>query len=255
MKKVTILLLALAMLCTCFALAACGDDGETSSAESSADSSAASSATEESSAASSAASSEASSAASSAAASSAAASSEASSETSSATSSGTAAADAQVFWLTHYDLDHEVEGAGIILTETDNTGDWCTHVAFKPVEGETDVWEIAEISLGIMKGGAVKLDVPEGGFVYSINIGNDWPTLYKGDPATYAAQKDEPDYTTQVCTNLGQNIIPTWKVGMKLKIEGLDLTGKTIPTTTPDKKWYDDSSDPYVCTATYTIVG
>ena len=96
--------------------------------------------------------------------------------------------------------------------------------------------------------------VPEGGFVYSINIGNDWPTLYKGDPATYAAQKDEPDYTTQVCTNLGRDVIPTWKVGMKLKIEGLDLTGKTIPTTTPDKKWYDDSSDPYVCTATYTIV-
>lgn len=243
MKKATILLLALAMLCTCFALAACGDDGDTSSAASSD-----SSATGESSAVSTA-----SSAASTASSASSAAAST-SSETSSATSSGTAETKAKVFWLTHYDLDHEVEGAGIILTETDNTGDWCTHIAFKPVEGETDVWEIAEISLGIMKGGAVKLDVPEGGFVYSINIGNDWPTLYKGDPATYAAQKDEPDYTTQVCTNLGRDVIPTWKVGMKLKIEGLDLTGKTIPTTTPDKKWYDDSSDPYVCTATYTIV-
>ena len=239
MKKVTILLLALAMLCTCFALAACGDDGETSSAASSD-----SSATDESSAVSTA-SSTASSASSTAAST--------SSEASSATSSTAPVPQAKVFWVTHYN-DTQAEGAGVIFTESDTAGGWSTHVAFKPVEGEEGVWEITAISLGVGTGQATTVEIPEGGFVYALNIGNDWPKLVAENPGTYDDHANEPNYTTTICNNLGQTEMPRWKVGDKFKIEGLtaeDIANLTVPTSTADTPWYEDG---YVCTATYTVV-
>ncbi len=239
MKKITILLLALAMLCTCFALAACGDDGDTSSAASS--TSETSSATSTASSAASSASSAASSAAST------------SSEASSATSSTAPVPQAKVFWVTHYN-DTMAEGAGVIFTESDTAGGWSTHVAFAPVEGQEGVWEIKAISLGVGTGQATTVEVPEGGFVYALNIGNDWPKLVAENPGTYDDHANDPNYTTTICNNLGQTEMPRWKVGDKFKIEGLtaeDIANLKVPTSTADTPWYEDG---YVCTATYTVV-
>ena len=223
MKKLTVLLLALAMLCTCFALAACGDDGDTSSADSSAAS------TESSASGASSVTSTASSAA----------SSEASSEASSATSSEAAAPTEKPLWLTHYN-NGTVEGSGVVYNETDTAGGWWLHVAFKPVDGEDGVYEIAEITNGIADGSAAVVAVPEGGFVYALNTGNNYTST------------GGINYTSTSCNNMIADA-QTWKVGDKFTFTGIDLEDFTeVPTSTEGTDWYDPS---YVCTATYTKVG
>ncbi len=143
------------------------------------------------------------------------------------------------FWLTHYN-DNTVEGAGVIFTEAYTGAAWWLHIAFAPVESETEnVYEIVAISDGTDVGDGVAQDIPEGGFVYALNLGNDWPTI-NGDGTGI-------DYTSPNCNNAVADAL-TWKVGDKLKISGLNLEEKTIPTTTASTKWYDDA---YVCTANY----
>ena len=84
------------------------------------------------------------------------------------------------------------EGAGVIFTESDTAGGWSTHVAFAPVEGQEGVWEIKAISLGVGTGQATTVEVPEGGFVYALNIGNDWPKLVAENPGTYDDHANDP---------------------------------------------------------------
>ncbi len=161
--------------------------------------------------------------------------------------------EAAPFWVTHFN-DGTAEGAGAIFTETDIAGTWWHHVAFAPVEGEEDVYEIVEFCIG--DGNAYALTIPEGGFVYGINTGNNWPALFEqnnatGDGATGLWFDDAdhaamPDYTSENCSAAFTRA-NDWCVGLMFKITGLDLEGKTIPTSTPDVKWYEDA---YVCTAT-----
>ena len=161
--------------------------------------------------------------------------------------------EAATFWVTHFN-DGSVEGAGAIFTEVDMGGAWWHHVAFAPVEGEEDVYEIVEFCIG--DGNAYTLTVPEGGFVYGINTGNNWPSLFEqngatGDGATGLWFDDAdhaamPDYTSETCTT-AFNMVNSWCVGLTFKISGIDLEGQTIPTSTTDKQWYEDG---YVCTAT-----
>ena len=146
--------------------------------------------------------------------------------------------DTHTFWLTHYD-DGRSEGAGVVFTETDSAGGWWLHVAFKPVAGVADTYEITEITNGIADGKATTVTKPEGGFVYGINVGND-----------YTGSGGE-NFTSTNC-NEAVAYAQTWKVGDQFTITGLDLTGKTVPTSTAGTKYYDPS---YVCTATYTKVG
>ncbi len=245
MKKLTVLLLALAMLCTCFALAACGDDGDTSSAtssssETSSTASTSSTATSTTSSATSTASSTASSDASTATSSDA--SSATSSDASSATSSENTAAAPGTFWLTHYDSVGN-EGSGAVLTQPYEHGEYWLHIAFKPVDGEDGVYEVVDISDGLASGQATPLAIPEGGFVYAVNTGNNYPAL--GDDT-------KPNYNSENVVKM-TDIAKTWKKGDKFTFTGIDLENKTeIPTSTPDVEWYDPS---YVCTATYTKVG
>lgn len=145
------------------------------------------------------------------------------------------AAEEKAFWVSHFN-DGTSEGAGAIFTEVDSAGGWWIHVAFAPVDGVENTYEIVEISDGIAAGNGVALTVPEGGFVWAANTGNDYITLGIGDT----------DFTSPNCSNAIADA-QTWVVGDKLTFNGLDLTG-VIPTTTPDIRWYDDA---YVCTATY----
>ena len=142
----------------------------------------------------------------------------------------------EMFWLTHY-ADGTVEGSGVIYTEEDTAGGWWIHVAFAPIAGADNAYEIVEITNGLSDGSAAKVAVPEGGFVWASNYGNNYPAIGGyGDDAI--------DYTSPNCTD-AINRATAWKVGDKFVISGVDF--ETIPTSTPDVKWYDDA---YVCTAT-----
>lgn len=138
------------------------------------------------------------------------------------------------FFISHYN-DSYVEGAGVIFTEAYSGAAWWIHVSFKPVEGKTGVYEVVETSNGLADGSATALALPEGGFVYAANTGNNYPALGM-----------EGENYTNDAVNAAIEIVKTMTVGSQWVFQGIDLEGKTVPTTTPDKKWYDDG---YVCTA------
>lgn len=147
-------------------------------------------------------------------------------------------AETEVFWLTHYN-DGKVEGSGVIFTSEDTAGGWWLHVAFAPIDGVKNAYEIVEISNGVADGLASPVAVPEGGFVWASNYGNDYPSLGMGDT----------DYTNYNCTAAITRAF-AWAVGDQFVIEGVDF--ETIPTSTPETLWYDDA---YVCTSTITPYG
>ena len=162
--------------------------------------------------------------------------------------------DSILFWVTHFN-DGQVEGAGTIFTETDEGGAWWHHVAFKPVDGMENVFEVVEISRGDGGAGA-PIAVPEGGFVYAVNIGNDWPTLcagLTGDGSSGLWYDDEkhlamPNYVTVQVTDAF-----AWagalSVGQQFLVEGVDFEKEIVPTSTSDLSWYDPG---YICTAHIT---
>ena len=145
------------------------------------------------------------------------------------------------FFLSHFD-NVTVEGAGVVFTDdaTNTNHAWRIHVVFAPIAGEENAYEIVDI-IDYLQSDASKVTktpvIPEGGFAYNLNYGNDYPSLGMGDT----------DFTSPNCNNMIADAL-TWKVGDKFVFEGLDLEGKTVPTSTPDTNWYDDA---YVCTAKY----
>ena len=161
----------------------------------------------------------------------------------------------QRLWLTHYN-EADAEGAGVIFTEADTAGEWCSHVAFAPVKGEPGVYEIVDISFG-EEGQGRALAIPEGGFVYCVNLGNNWPLLTRGltgDGSSGLWYDDEehinmPNYQSDNSVDMMHTVYRNWSVGLWFSFEGLDLVNFTVPTTTPDLRWYDEG---YVCTATFT---
>lgn len=162
------------------------------------------------------------------------------------------------FFISHYN-DGSAEGAGVIFTETDAAGAWWHHIAFKPVEGHADVFEVVEVSIGTSGEGKV-LAIPEGGFVYGVNVGNNWPQLIAdggctGDGATGLWYDDQnhvalPNYATDNAQNAFA-LAGSFSAGQKYQIKGLDLENFEVPTSTPDKDWYDPE---YVSTATIAKV-
>ncbi len=149
------------------------------------------------------------------------------------------------FWLTHYN-DISPEGAGSIFTSAYSGGAWWLHVAFSPVEG-SNAYEITEISNGVMNGDGTALSIPEGGFVWAGNYGNDYPAIYEKDPVNNSWCAGMPNYVSAECNAMMQRALQ-WKLGDKFTFEGLDLSGKSVPTSTPEYVWY---SPAYICTASY----
>ncbi len=145
----------------------------------------------------------------------------------------------KLFWLTHYN-NNSVEGAGTIFTDTYLGGAWFLHIAFKPTNVE-NVYQITAISDGTDVGDGTPLAIPNGGFVYCLNYGNNYPEVN--------ADGSGIDYTSPNCSS-ATNDAMTWKVGDMLRISGIDTLNKTIPTTTVNTNWYDDN---YVCTANYVM--
>ena len=248
MKKLAILLLAFALVCSCLVLAACGGDDDTSSpatgTSSAADGSDTSSAKDTSSAATS--SKETSSEASveeSSVEPSEEPSADPSDDSSDDSSDEPVAAEAKLLWLTHYNSLGN-EGSGVVMSEPYTGGEWWFHCSFAPVDGEDGVYVIVEVLDGSSDGSGHSLDIPDGGFVYALHTGNN----YDGGI----------DYTTEVGATMLTEA-RTWKAGEKFTFTGIDFENFTdVPTETPTLNWYEDGDNGtghYVCTATYTKVG
>ena len=235
MKKLS-LLLALLMVVCCFALASCGEEETTSTpaTESQATEDASSAADESTPADESAPADESTPATE---------ESTPADESVTETPEGPSVGETSMFWISHFN-DGFVEGSGVIFPTTDAAGGWWLHVAFKPVEveGLENVYEIVEITNGLADGSAATVAVPEGGFVWAANTGNNYPAINPDGSGI--------DYTSPHCSD-AINAATLWMVGDKLQITGLDLEGMTIPTTTEGVNWYDDA---YVCTATWAYV-
>lgn len=150
------------------------------------------------------------------------------------------AAEEKPFWVTHFN-DASSEGAGTIFTTDYSGAGWWLHFAFAPTDVE-GVYEIVDTTNGLADGSAIALAIPEGGFVWAANVGNNYQQI-NNNP-------DDIDYTSDNCSNCINDVQLNWMEGTLVQFNGLDLEGMTIPTTTPDVAWYDDA---YVCTATYSI--
>ncbi len=153
---------------------------------------------------------------------------------------GVAAEEEKPLWITHFN-NNTIEGSGVVFTSDYTGAGWWIHFAFAPTDVE-GVYQIVETSNGLADGTALALEIPEGGFVWAANYGNDYATI-NNNPA-------DIDYTSDNCSNCIDDISMNWMTGTLVKFSGLDLEGQTIPTSTPDINWYEDD---YVCTATYSI--
>lgn len=151
----------------------------------------------------------------------------------------TAEAESNPFWLTHYN-DSRVEGAGVVFTQPYSGAVWWLHIQFTAVEGSDGVYEITDLSNGYESGNATALSVPENGFVWAINAGNDYKTI-NNNP-------NDVDYTSDACNAMYVHA-SSWSIGDRFTFTGIDLDGLTVPTETQGTNWYDES---YVCTATFT---
>lgn len=154
---------------------------------------------------------------------------------------GVSAEEEKPLWITHFN-NNTVEGSGVIFTDSYSGAGWWLHYAFAPT-AEEGVYEIVDSSNGLADGSALALEIPEGGFVWAANTGNDYITLNPNDPTAV-------DYTSPNCSNCINDVLMSWMIGTYVKFSGLDLEAQTIPTSTADVNWYEDA---YVCTATYTV--
>lgn len=150
------------------------------------------------------------------------------------------AADEKPLWFTHIN-ENTVEGAGTIFTSEYSGAAWWIHFAFAPTNVK-NVYTIKEISNGIADGSATPVAIPEGGFVYALNVGNDYATI-NNNP-------NDINYTSDGCNNTVNDVTTNWMVGMNIKFNGIDFDNLSVPTSTPDVMWYNDG---YVCTATYSV--
>ena len=159
--------------------------------------------------------------------------------------------NAKTFWVTHVN-DSTVEGAGVITTSSDaniiNAWAWRLVVIFKPVSGLSGVYEISEIydhlSFGAEEATVIAAhansSIPDGGFIYHINYGNDWPSID-------GYQDGEINYTSANCNSAIADAM-TWQVGDQFTFYGIDPVYPTVSTSTPGVNWYEDT---YVCTSYY----
>ncbi|MBR4279205.1 MAG: dockerin type I repeat-containing protein, partial [Clostridia bacterium] len=161
------------------------------------------------------------------------------------------ATNPESFWVTHFN-DMSLEGVGVICTGDKGGSAWWISVAFAPVDGYDNVYEVVEKTDGTADGSGKVLNVPAGGFVWSGNYGNDYPSLYASNPTLYAAYADASQYPNYTNAGAQKSVAAakSWNVGDKFVIDGIDFEFKSVPTTTPGLNWFDAG---YVSTATIGV--
>ncbi len=152
--------------------------------------------------------------------------------------------------VTHIDDSFDLEGAGMILTPATGktigvkgTFAWWVVVSFD-WDSAQNAYVVKQVNKA-MNSDKSSTEIPETGFVYCVNTGNNWPQLVEQDPATYGAYKDKPNYVTEWGTN-SKNYAETVSVGTKAYVYGVDILNSTVSNN--GKNWYDPSyvSDSYI---------
>ena len=147
------------------------------------------------------------------------------------------AVDGNMFWVTHFNTN-TVEGAGVIFTNEYSGCAWWLNIAFAPVVGHEGVYEIVAKSDGAGDGSGKPVAIPEGGFAYGINTGNDYITINKDPEALNFKSANASTALTAA---------RKWKIGDRFVLGNIDFETKEIPTTTA---YIDYFAPEYVCTAT-----
>lgn len=125
------------------------------------------------------------------------------------------------------------EGTGIIYTTSSDgtlspfgSFDWWNVVAFEWSDDDNCfVVKSIDTKMGSTKASVV---IPENGFVYCCNVGNDYPSL--GDST-------KPDYTTDAM-DATCAYVQTLKTGDKAYLYGVDILNATVDTNSAE--WYTD---------------
>jgi len=165
-------------------------------------------------------------------------------------SAGDYGKDTQKLIITHINEPASYEGAAVLYTSSaDGTigsygsFDWWYAVSFEWNSSEKCyVVSDVNINTGTPKG---SMKIPEKGFVYCINTGNNWPELYAKDPVTYAAFADSPNYTN-ARTGDSFQYVSTLKSGDKAYLYGTDPVNNVIINN--GALWYSDdyTSDSFI---------
>jgi len=143
--------------------------------------------------------------------------------------------------ITHINDSAGLEGVGIIYTSdigttlgVKGTFDWWTVITFE-WDDSANAYVVKRVNkaMNSSKGDTV---IPQNGFVYCVNTGNDWPSLYKQNPTAYAAYKGSPCYVTTWGKN-SNDYAGNLTIGTKVYLYGTDLLNVTIRNN--GKYWYD----------------
>ncbi len=79
--------------------------------------------------------------------------------------------------------------------------------------------------------------IPPNGFALSVNLGNDYPSLYASDPINYAWCAGKPNYTNAVSNNVYNNL-DSLTLGTKVYLTGIHLDESTFEYSGDISKYY-----------------
>ncbi|HPE95740.1 MAG TPA: GDSL-type esterase/lipase family protein [Bacillota bacterium] len=142
--------------------------------------------------------------------------------------------------VTHANVVASYEGAAIIYTSVKDdtitsygTFEWWTVVVFE-WDKEDGVYKVTSVdnTMGRAKSGT---EIPENGFIYAVNIGNNYPELYKKDPDKYASYKNSPNYINESAT-LSFELAGALQVGDTAYCYGGDFLNGSMSDN--GKLWY-----------------
>ena len=156
--------------------------------------------------------------------------------------------------VTHINVDPAYyEGSGAIYTTSADgmlgsygSFSWWYVFCFEWSEDE-GCYILTEVH-NTVNSGKSSVKIPENGFCYCVNEGNDYPALYASDPVQWAVYADPvafPDYTTEAVSD-SFNYAKSLKKGTKVYLYGIDLASNYIVTNSA--LWYteDFKSDAYI---------
>ncbi|PKM62936.1 MAG: hypothetical protein CVU97_02870 [Firmicutes bacterium HGW-Firmicutes-21] len=143
--------------------------------------------------------------------------------------------------ITHIDANCSQEGSAVILTPLSGetvagkTTDfaWWSLLTFEWDEGDY----CYKLTKSQTTGGTAKktTEIPENGFVYAINTGNNYPALYEASNPKNEAYANKPNYQTANVLN-SRTYAHTLSIGAKAYVYNTDIANGVIDANGAD--WY-----------------
>lgn len=165
-------------------------------------------------------------------------------------SAGDYGKDTQKLIITHINEPATYEGAAIVYTSSSDgtigaygSFDWWFVVSFE-WDVDDGCYKVSETdtNAGVSKS---TVQIPENGFVYCLNTGNNWPEIYANDPVTYAAYANAPNYVNARVSDSVEYVL-SLKKGDKAYLYGTDPINNVIINN--GELWYSEgyTSDSYI---------